>query len=76
MKYLTLFLFSSIFFSSLTISQERQNITTYKLDDGIIYKTTNKTTWQSVPTSEPVQLLAWHPERANIVLAVIHDIVC
>jgi hypothetical protein len=74
MKYSSLLFFSSILFFSVMFSQEKQNLTTYKLKDGVIYKTTDKTTWQTIPTSEAVQLLAWHPERTDMFLAVTKNV--
>ncbi|MBI5216738.1 MAG: hypothetical protein HY960_13380 [Ignavibacteriae bacterium] len=74
MKYLTLFLFSSIFFFSLMISQEKHNLTAYKLEDGVIYKTTNKTTWQLLPEiSEPITFLAWNKQQPEHLFAVTED---
>ncbi len=74
MKYLTLLLLPSIFFSCMMFSQEKLNKTTYKLEDGVIFKTTDKKTWQSIPTSEPVQMVAWHPHRADMFLAATKNV--
>ncbi|MBI3193204.1 MAG: hypothetical protein HYZ34_01910 [Ignavibacteriae bacterium] len=63
---------------ALAMSQEQSNNMqhmSYKLDDGIISLSNDEgKTWQSISSSEPVQLLAWHPERADMFLAVAKNV--